>query len=70
MRNRNWRLAIVGLVMIVGAIAFVLVMQSIAPRSTDPVELMRIVGQVSGVVGGIGIVLLVIGLIGRRRVPG
>lgn len=56
--------------MIVGAIAFVLIMQSIAPRSTDPVELMRIVGQASGVVGGIGIVLFVIGLIGRRRVSG
>ncbi len=70
MRTRNWRLVIVGLVMVVGAIAFVLVMHSMAPRSTDPVELMRTVGQVSGVVGGLGIVLFVVGLIGRRRGPG
>ena len=66
MRTRNWRLAIVGLVMLVGAVAFFLGMQTAAPRSTDPVELMRTIGQVSGVIGGIGLVMIMIGLIGRR----
>jgi hypothetical protein len=48
------------------AVAFFLGMQTVAPRSTDPVELMRTVGQISGVAGGIGIVMVVIGLVGRR----
>ena len=56
----------VGLVMVLAALAFFLVMQLLAPRSTDPVELMRTVGQVSGAVGGIGLVVLVLGLVGRR----
>jgi hypothetical protein len=65
-RTRNWRLAIVGLVMIVGAAAFFLFMGTMATQSTDPVELMRTVGQVSGAVGGIGLFVIVMGLIGRR----
>jgi hypothetical protein len=59
-------LVIVGLVMIAGGVAFFLGMTTMAPRSTDPVELMRTVGQVSGAVGGIGLFLIVFGLIGRR----
>jgi hypothetical protein len=65
-RKRNWRLAIVGLVMVLAAAAFFAGMQPLAPRSTDPVELMRTVGQVSGTVGAIGLVVFVLGLIGTR----
>ncbi len=66
MRKRNWRVLIVGLVLVVAALAFFLGMQTLAPRSNDPVELMRTVGQVSGVVGAIGVLMLVFGLIGRH----
>ena len=66
MRKRNWRLLVVGLVLIAAAIAFFFGMQTLVPRSNDPVELMRTVGQVSGAVGGIGVVMLIFGLIGRR----
>lgn len=66
MRTRNWRLAIVGLVLMAAAVAFFFGMQTTAPRSTDPVELMRTVGQVSGVAGGIGLVMVIVGLVGRR----
>lgn len=62
-------MVIVGLVMVVGAAAFFVVMQGMASRSTDPVELMRTVGQVSGVVGGIGVAMMVVGLIGQRQGP-
>ena len=66
MRTRNWRLSITGLVLIALAVAFFFGMQTMAPKSTDPVELMRTVGQVSGVAAGIGLVMILIGLIGRR----
>jgi hypothetical protein len=41
-------------------------MLSIASNSTDPKALMEIVGQVSGVVGAIGIVMSVVGLLGKK----
>lgn len=66
MRTRIWRLSITGIVLMAAAVAFFLGMQTIAPKSTDPVELMRTVGQVSGAAGGIGLVMVIIGLIGRR----
>ena len=66
MRRRNWRFVAVGIVMVLAAIAFFIGMQTMAPRSTDPVALMTTVGQVSGVVGALGLVLLVLGLIGKR----
>ena len=66
MRRKNWRLVIVGLVMIVLAGGFMLFMMSIAGRSTDPAALMRTVGQVSGVVGGLGLAMALFGYIGRR----
>ena len=66
MRQKNWRLIIVGAVLIVLAAGFFLVMIGMAPRSNDPVTLMRTVGQVSGAVGGIALVMLVFGLVGRK----
>jgi hypothetical protein len=67
MRERKWRLVIVGAVMIVAALAFFAGMSNMAPRSNDPVALMQTVGQVSGVVGALGIVMIVLGVIGKKR---
>jgi hypothetical protein len=66
MRRKNWRIVIVGLVLIVLALAFFLFMLSFASKSNDPVALMQTVGTVSGVVGGISLVMIIIGLIGKR----
>ena len=67
MRQKNWRLVAVGVVMAVAAVAFFSYMQSMAPRSTDPVALMQTVGQVAGVVGGLGLAMVLWGLLGRRQ---
>jgi len=66
MRRKNWRLVIVGLILVVLAGGFLLFMMSIAGRSNDPVALMRTVGQVSGVVGALGLVMATVGFIGRK----
>lgn len=66
MRRRNMRIVIVGFVLIVLASGFFLFMQSIASTSNNPVSLMQTVGTVAGVVTGIGIVMIVTGLIGKR----
>jgi len=66
MRQRNWRLIIVGAVLIVLAAMFFVGMQGMAGKSTDPVALMRTVGQVSGVVCGLSLVMIVFGLVGKR----
>ena len=66
MRRKNWRIVIVGLVLIVIALAFFLFMMSIASKSNDPVALMQTVGTVVGAVGGISLVMIIIGLIGKR----
>ena len=69
MRERKWRFVIVGAVMIVAALAFFIGMADMSPRSNDPGALMETVGQVSGVFAALGLVMIVLGLIGRRR-PG
>lgn len=66
MRKPNWRLVIVGAVMIVLAIAFFAGMGVAAGRSNDPVAMMQTVGTVSGVVGALGAVMALLGVIGRR----
>ena len=66
MRRKNWRIVIAGLVLIVFALMFFFFMLSVASKSTDPVALMRTVGTVAGAVGGISLVLIIIGLIGRK----
>ena len=67
MRQKNWRVAIVGIVLLVAAPAFFFFFLSMAPKSNDPAALMQTVGQVSGVVGAIGLVMLLFGLIGKKR---
>jgi hypothetical protein len=68
-RKQNLRFVVTGCVMLLLAGAFFVVMLSAAPRSTDPVALMRTVGQVSGVVGGLGVALLIAGLVGKPTSP-
>jgi TRAP-type mannitol/chloroaromatic compound transport system permease large subunit len=66
MRQKNQRVVTVGSVLFLAAIAFFLFMLSVASKSTDPVELMRTVGMVSGVVGGLAIAMIVVGLFGKK----
>jgi heme/copper-type cytochrome/quinol oxidase subunit 4 len=66
MRQKNWRVVIVGIVLVIAALVFFLYMQSIAPKSTDPAALMQTVGTVAGVVCGLALVMIVFGLIGRK----
>lgn len=65
-RQTNWRFVIVGGVMIGLAIVFFLIMMGMAPQSTDPQALLATVGQVSGVVGALGIVMIVLGFLGKK----
>jgi hypothetical protein len=67
MRQKNWRVVFVGCGLLVLAIAFFFGMVGTAAKSADPAALMRIVGQVSGVVGSIGVLMIAVGLIGVRR---
>ena len=66
MRNRNWRVVITGFVLIVLAAGFFLFMLTVAPSSTDPKALMQTVGTVSGTLVGISVVMIILGLIGKK----
>jgi type VI protein secretion system component VasF len=66
MRRKNWRLVIVGGALIAIALAFFFFMLSIASKSNDPVALMQTVGEVSGAVGGLSLVMIIVGLIGKK----
>ena len=66
MRQKNWRVVIVGLVLIGLALGFYFFMLSIASTSTDPVVLMQTVGTVTGTVTGISLAMIIVGLIGKK----
>ena len=66
MRRRNWRVVSVGFILAVIAVAFYFYMLSIAPKSNDPVVLMKTVGTVTGVVCGLSLMMIVLGLIGKK----
>jgi len=66
MRRKNMRVVIVGCCLFVLAIMFFFVMQSNAPRSNDPVELLRTAGTVTGVVCGLAVAMIVGGLVGKK----
>ena len=66
MRQKNWRVVIVGVVLIAMAFGFYFFMLPIAPKSTDSAALMQTVGTVSGVGVGISLVMIIIGLIGKK----
>lgn len=66
MRQRNWRVVSVGAVLMVLAMGFFVWMMGMAGHSNDPAGLLRTVGETSGVVIGIGLVMVAFGLIGKR----
>jgi len=66
MRQKNWRVVIVGFFLIILALGFYFFMLSIASQSTDPATLAQIAGQAAGVVVGISLVMIVVGLIGKK----
>ena len=67
MRRRNWRLALAGALLIMFAGIFVWIMTGLAPNSTDPVEFMRLVGMIAGASAGLGVVIVLVGLVGKKR---
>ena len=66
MRQRNWRVVIVGIVLAVLALGFYFFMLSIASSYNDPAVLMQTVGTVTGAVVGISLAMIIIGLIGKK----
>jgi hypothetical protein len=66
MRKTNWRLVIVGLALIILALVFFVGMILMTGRSNDPIAMMQTVGQVSGGVGALGLLMAIFGAIGRR----
>lgn len=66
MRQKNMRLIAVGIVLIVLAAGFFLVMMGMAPKSNDPKSMMETVGQASGAVIGIAVVMVIFGFIGKK----
>lgn len=66
MRQRNWRVILTGILLIVLAAGFFFFMLTVASQSTDPTAFMQTVGQVSGVLIGISIAMIIVGLIGKR----
>lgn len=63
----NLRVVITGAVMIVLALGFFFYMTSFIPRSNDPAGMMQTVGEVSGAVGAIGLVMILFGAFRRKR---
>jgi hypothetical protein len=66
MRKKNVRLVIVGVFLMILALVFFFILQSMAPKSLDPVALTQLAGQIAGVGGGLGLVLVILGLIGKK----
>ena len=66
MRQKNWRIVFAGVFLSIFALGFFLLMLTLAPRSTDPVQFTQLIGQTSGFVGGFGFVLIIIGLVGKK----
>jgi len=66
MRRRNWRFVSAGIFLIVLALAFYFVMAANAGSSTDPGELMRLTGSISGGAIGLSVAMILIGLIGKK----
>lgn len=66
MRRRNWRVVMAGVLLLVMAMVFYNIMSTMAPQSTDPVAMMGIAGSVSGAAIGISVMMILIGLIGKK----
>ena len=63
----NLRVVLTGAVMIVLALGFFFYMTTFIPRSNDPAGMMQTVGEVSGGVGAIGLVMIVFGVFRKKR---
>ena len=66
MREKNWRFIGAGALLIVLSLAFFVGMLGMAARSSDPVGLMRTVGEVVGVLSGLSLALIAAGVVGKR----
>ena len=66
MRQRNWRVILTGVLLSVLAAGFFFFMLTVASQSTDSVAFMQTVGQVSGVLVGISVAMIIVGLIGKK----
>lgn len=66
MRRRNWRVISGGVFLIVLALVFYFIMSANAASSTDPAELMRLTGSISGGAIGLSMAMIIIGLIGKK----
>lgn len=66
MRRRNWRVVFTGLGLAILAVVFYFIMLTVAPQSMDPVEVMRLTGSASGTAIGVSIVIIIIGLVGKK----
>ena len=66
MRQRNWRVILTGVLLSILAAGFFFFMLTVASQSTDPEAFMQTVGQVSGVLVGISVAMIVFGLIGKK----
>jgi CHASE2 domain-containing sensor protein len=65
-RRANLRVVITGAVLIaLAATFFVGMLATLAPKSNDPAAMMQTVGEVAGVLVGLGAVMMVVGLIGK-----
>jgi len=66
MQSRNMRVIYTGVALLVAAVLFFFYMSGMAAKSNDPKALMETVGQVSGVVGGISIAMILFGWFGKK----
>lgn len=66
MRRRNWRVVSAGILLTVLALAFYFVVVANAGSSTNPIELMRLTGAISGGAIGLSLAMIIIGLVGKK----
>jgi hypothetical protein len=62
----NVRVMATGAVMIAAALGFFFYMETFLPRSNDPAALMQTVGEVSGAVGALGLVMIAYGIFKKK----
>jgi hypothetical protein len=62
----NVRVVLTGAVMIAMALGFFFYMETFLPRSNDPAAMMQTVGEVSGAVGAIGLVMIAYGIFKKK----
>lgn len=66
MKQTNWRFVITGCLAIGLALGFFLFMGGMMGQSNDPKAMMEAVGSASGVAVAIGLVLVILGFMGKK----